>query len=89
VASNLTLTHSDEYNYDLKQATCILMNQCPIDWTLLHIEAHQDDSTDWDNLDHHAKLNCEMDHNAQAFHHQLECPPCLGSGPGWSRQNLG
>jgi hypothetical protein len=75
------LTHSDEQNYDLKEATRILMNQCPLDWTLLHIEAHQDDSTNWDDLDRHARLNCEMDRNAQAFRRQLERSPSSWQRP--------
>jgi hypothetical protein len=66
------LTHSDEYNYDLKDATRILITQCPLQWTLLHIKAQQDDTTDWEDLDRHAQLNCEMDRNAQEFRHQLE-----------------
>jgi hypothetical protein len=75
------LTNSDEYNYDLKEATRVLMNQCPIDWTLLHIETHQDDTTDWDALDRHAKLYCKMDHNAQAFRRQLEDSPLSWQHP--------
>jgi hypothetical protein len=57
------------------------MNQCHIDWTLLHIEAHQDDTTDWDALDHHAQLNCEMNRNAQAFCRQVECSPLSWQRP--------
>jgi hypothetical protein len=71
----------DKYNYNLKEATRILMNQCPINGTLLHTEAHQDNTTNWDALDCHSQLNCEMDHNAQAFNHQLERSPSSWQRP--------
>ncbi len=73
--SFVSILHPNEPSYDLLGAIKHYWANSPLQWKIKHVEGHQDDYAEVDQIDRWGKLNIEMDRLAKDFMRKAKAQP--------------